>query len=443
MTERRLKHFFRLCPRDEEQAKIAAAAIERLGVEKLALLHDNSAYVKGLADGMNGHETTEVENNGGRSVKYGTLILHNGNEIDPHTGALSMPVYQASTFHQHDIDDFGRYAYSRSGNPTREALEKTLAALENGSHAYAFSSGMAAISSSLAILEQGDHIVAPEDIYGGSYRVLTRFFPKFGITTTFADMSRLENIEQALKPSTRALFLETPSNPLLKITDLAGASEIAKKHGLLTIMDNTFMSPYFQRPLDLGIDIVVHSATKFLGGHSDVIAGAAITKSKELASKLYSVQLSFGAVLGPQDCWLVLRGIKTLRARMEMQQQSAMEIAGWLKKQPWVTDVYYPGLPDHPGHDIAKSQASGFGATLSFKTDTAGRARQIMKKVKLWSVAVSLGGVESILSYPVKMSHAGIPAPEREKLGITESLIRLSVGLEDADDLIEDLDITN
>jgi len=372
-------------------------------------------------------------------MKYGTLILHNGNEFDPHTGALSIPVYQASTFHQNDIDNLGKYGYSRSGNPTREALEKTLAALENGTHAYAFSSGMAATSSSLAILEQGDHVVATEDIYGGSYRILTCFFNKFGITTTFVDMTRLENIEQAIRPNTKALFLETPSNPLLKITDILGAVRIAKMHGLMTMIDNTFLSPYFLRPLDLGIDIVIHSATKFLGGHSDVIGGAVITKSEDLASKIYFVQNGFGAVLGPQDSWLLLRGIKTLRARMELQQQSAMEIAQWLKTQPWVTDVYYPGLPDHPGHAILKSQTSGFGAVLSFKTDTVERARQIMQHVKLWSVAVSLGGVESILSYPVKMSHAAIPPSERERLGITDNLIRLSVGLEDAGDLIEDL----
>ncbi len=373
-------------------------------------------------------------------MKYGTRILHNENEVDPHTGALSIPIYQASTYHQFDVDNPGKYAYSRSGNPTREALEKTLASLENGTHAYAFSSGMAATSSSLAILEQGDHVIATADIYGGSYRILTSFFNKFGIATTFVDMSRLEDIEKAIRPNSRLLFLESPSNPLLKVTDLLGATAIARKHGLITMIDNTFMSPYFQRPLDLGLDIVVHSATKFLGGHSDVIGGAVITKSDELASQIYSVQTGFGAILGPQDCWLLLRGIKTLKARMELQQKSATEIAHWLQQQAWVTDVYYPGLPDHPGHKIIKSQASGFGAVLSFKTETVEQAKQIMKKVKVWSVAVSLGGVESILSYPVKMSHASIPPLEREMLGITDNLIRLSVGLEDVSDLIEDLD---
>jgi cystathionine beta-lyase/cystathionine gamma-synthase len=374
-------------------------------------------------------------------MKYGTLLLHNGNEIDPHTGALSIPIYQASTFHQRDIDNPGPFDYARSGNPTREALEKTLAAIENGTNAYAFGSGMAAVSSALAILEQGDHLVVSADIYGGTFRILSRFFNKFGISHTFVDMTRLENIEAALRPNTKALYLESPSNPLLKITDVAGAVGIAKKHGLITMIDNTFLSPYFQRPLDLGLDIVIHSATKFLGGHSDVIGGAVITKSPELASKIYFVQNGFGAVLGPQDCWLLMRGIKTLRARMEIQQQSALKIASWLKEQSWVTDVYYPGLTDHPGHEIIKAQAYGFGAVLSFKTDTVERARSIMKEVKIWSVAVSLGGVESILSYPVKMSHASIPKPEREKLGITENLIRLSVGLEEPEDLMADLEV--
>ena len=376
-------------------------------------------------------------------MKYGTRILHNEHELDPHTGALSIPIYQTSTFNQPDVDHPGKYSYSRSCNPTREALEKTLATLENGTHAFAFSSGMAATSSSLAILEQGDHVIAPADIYGGSYRILTRFFSKFGITSTFVDMTRLENIEEAVRPNSRLLFMESPSNPLLKITDILGATEIARKHGLLTMFDNTFMSPYFQRPLDLGVDIVIHSATKFLGGHSDVIGGAVITKSDELASQIYFVQNGFGAILGPQDSWLLMRGVKTLKARMESQQQSASQIAHWLQKQPWVSHVYYPGLPDHPGRQILKSQATGFGAVLSFKTDTAERAGQIMKKVKIWFVAESLGGVESILSYPVKMSHASIPPLERERLGITDNLIRLSVGLEDVDDLIEDLEVDN
>lgn len=374
-------------------------------------------------------------------MRYGTLILHNGNEIDPQTGALSIPIYQASTFHQADLQNPGKYDYARSGNPTREALENTMAALEKGTHAYAFASGIAAVSSVLATFQQGDHLIATEDIYGGTYRALTGIFSKFGIETDFVDMTNINNIRSLIKPNTKAIFLESPSNPLLKVTDLVGAVKIAKEYNLLTIIDNTFMSPYFQRPLELGIDISIHSATKFLGGHSDVIGGVVVVKCPELAKKIYYIQNGFGAILGPQDCWLLLRGIKTLRARMEIQQQSALIIANWLQEQSWVESVYYPGLPDHPGHQLLKEQASGFGAVLSFTTDTDARAREIMDKVKLWSVAVSLGGVESILSYPVKMSHAAMPAPEREKRGITNKLIRLSVGLEEAEDLIEDLQL--
>lgn len=374
-------------------------------------------------------------------MKYGTFILHNGNEFDPGTGALSIPIYQASTFRQADIDHPGQYDYSRSGNPTREAVEKTLAALENGTKAFAFASGMAAISSAISILEQGDHIVATEDLYGGTYRILTRFFNKFGISATFVDMTEPENVISALCPNTKAIFMETPSNPLLKITDIAKIVAIAKQHGCISMIDNTFLSPYFQRPLDLGVDIVIHSVTKFLGGHSDVIGGAVIVKDQELGAKIGFVQNGFGAVLGPQDCWLLHRGIKTLRARMEIQQQSALEIARWLKGQSWVRNVYFPGLPDHPGYEVNQGQATGFGAVLSFTTDTTKRALAIMNKVKLWSVAVSLGGVESILSYPVRMSHASIPPKERERLGITDDLIRLSVGLEEPEDLIADLEL--
>ncbi len=373
-------------------------------------------------------------------MKYATKILHNGNERDPHTGALSIPIYQVSTFHQDDIEHPGRYDYSRSNNPTREALENTLAALEGGTRGFAFASGMAAVSSALALFSHGDHIIATEDIYGGSYRILTKFFNKFGLEVTFVDMTDLNQVEKAIRKNTKALFLESPSNPLLKITDIAGAVELAKRYNLLTLIDNTFMSPYFQRPLELGVDLVIHSATKFLGGHSDVIGGAVVVGSEALATKIYFVQNSFGAVQGPQDAWLVLRGIKTLRARMELQQQSAMAIARWLQGEDWVEKVYYPGLPEHPGHELIKVQASGFGAVVSFKTDTPERALRIMRNVRLWSVAVSLGGVESILSYPARMSHAALPKAERERLGITDNFIRLSVGLEDAEDLMADLE---
>lgn len=372
-------------------------------------------------------------------MKYGTKILHNGNEIDPHTGALSIPIYQVSTFHQYDIDNLGKYDYARSGNPTREALEQTIAVLEGGKYGYAFASGMAAVSSVLSIFRKGDHIIAPEDLYGGTYRVLTQFFNELGIEATFVDTSDVDAIKNAVRNNTKALYLETPSNPLLKISDLNEAVDIAKKHNIISIIDNTFMSPYFQRPLDLGVDISIHSATKFIGGHSDVIGGLVATNREDLAQRIRFIQNGYGAILGPQDCWLLLRGIKTLRARMEMQQETAQQVAHWLTKQPWVEAVFYPGLESHAGYDIHQKQASGAGAVLSFKTVTKEMAKKIMKNVKIWSVAVSLGGVESIMSYPIKMSHAAVPEAERKKLGITDTLIRLSVGLEEAEDLIEDI----
>ncbi|OGV34369.1 MAG: cystathionine gamma-synthase [Lentisphaerae bacterium GWF2_45_14] len=376
----------------------------------------------------------------GKRFNYDTRILHEAGAKDPSTGALSVPIFNASTYAQDDVDKRQPFDYSRSGNPTRKALEDTLAALENGTNGYAFASGMAAISSALmAVLKQGDHLVIAQDIYGGTYRLVTKFLVKYGIKHTFVDTTNLQNIEKAILPETKVLFLETPSNPLLKITDVEGAVKIARSHKLISIIDNTFMSPYLFRPLDLGVDIVVHSATKFLGGHSDLIAGAVITATEELGHEVYTVQNTCGAVLGPNDSWLLMRGIKTLGARIKAQQESASQLAFRLREQKWVSKVYYPGLPNHPGHNIMADQADGFGAVLSIETDSLERASRIMKNVKIWSVAVSLGGVESILSYPAKMSHAAMPAEERLKAGITDNLIRLSPGLEDVTDLLDDL----
>ncbi|HPI24074.1 MAG TPA: PLP-dependent aspartate aminotransferase family protein [Spirochaetota bacterium] len=373
-------------------------------------------------------------------MKYDTKILHGAADRDPYTGALSIPIYPASTYHQKNIDEAPGYVYSRAGNPTRRALEETLAMLEGGARAYAFASGVAAITAALtAVLSAGDHIVATRDIYGGSYRLLTDYLDRFGIEHTFADTSDPREVEHAIRPNTRVLFLESPSNPLLKIIDFEAMAAIARARGCITILDNTFLTPYFFRPLDFGIDMSVHSATKFLGGHSDLLAGAVITKSRELGEQVYRVQATTGGVLSPENSWLLLRGIKTLRARMTLQAEGAMRIARWLADQRWATSVYYPGLPEHPGHDILKRQATGFGAVVSFTTDSVARAHAIMKHVQYWTVAVSLGGVESILSYPSRMSHAALPVETRESLGITDTLIRLSVGLEDADDLIEDL----
>ena len=373
-------------------------------------------------------------------MQYDTKILHTGSETDDATGALSVPIYNASTYHQGNLDARQPWEYSRSGNPTRAALEHALAELESGTHAFAFSSGMAAISSAMmALLKSGDHVVVTRDIYGGSYRLFTQFLINFGVTHTFVDATSLEQIEQAITSSTKAIYIESPTNPLLKIIDVAGVAEIAHRRSLISIIDNTFMSPYFMRPLELGIDVSIHSATKFLGGHSDLVAGAVIVRNETLAKQTGFVQNTLGAILSPNDSWLLMRGIKTLGARMKQQEQSAIKIASWLKEQPWVSEVLYPGIETHPGHKIISAQSSGFGAVISFKTDSVARAREIMQRAKLWAVAVSLGGVDAIMSYPWIMSHGSVPAGEKESLGITQTLIRLSVGLENPDDLINDI----
>jgi cystathionine beta-lyase/cystathionine gamma-synthase len=373
-------------------------------------------------------------------MKKSTKLLHAAAGRDIATGALSIPIYNASTFHQKSLDK-PEWDYGRSGNPTRRSLEDLLASLEGAAQGYAFSSGMAALTAALtAFTRSGDHIVATRDIYGGTFRLLTEFLSKYGVSHDFVDTTDPATVEKAIRPNTKVLFLESPSNPLLKITDLAAMANIAQKHKVISIIDNTFMSPYLQRPLDFGIDVVVHSATKFLGGHSDLIAGAVMTKTAEQGNAVKFVQNTCGAVLGPNDCWLLIRGIKTLSARMEIQSRQAQALAEWLQQQSWVSEVFYPGLPNHPGHEIIKSQASGFGAVVSVKLDSVARVEKVMQQVKIWSVAVSLGGVESILSYPKKMSHAAIPQKEREALGITNELIRLSVGLEDVEDLVIDLE---
>lgn len=373
-------------------------------------------------------------------MKFSTKLLHTGNEIDPFTGASSIPIYQASTYHQEDLDNPGAYDYIRSGNPTRQALEDAIAELEGGVRGFAFSSGMAVISTVFLLFSKGDHLIVPEDVYGGTYRILTRVLSRLGITASFVDTTDLSAVEDAIRPETKGIYLETPSNPTMQVTDLRGTVNLAKKHGLITIADNTFMSPYYQRPLELGVDIVLHSATKFIGGHSDVLAGLAVVKDKKWAEELKLLQIAFGAVLGPQDSWLLLRGLKTLKVRMDASTASAEKIACWLQAHPRVQKVYYTGLPDHPGREIHDSQATAHGAVLSFDVGSEELVKQMLSKVKLPLVAVSLGGVESILSYPAKMSHASMPRVVRLQRGITDGLLRLSVGLEDADDLIADLD---
>jgi cystathionine beta-lyase/cystathionine gamma-synthase len=376
----------------------------------------------------------------GGEMHLGTVLIHNGHETDAVTGALGVPIIQTSTFDQGDLSKPQEYDYARSGNPTRKALEEIIATLERGAKGYAFASGIAAVSSVLGILSAGDHVIAAEDVYGGTWRILNTFYKRWGLAISAVDTTEPENILRAIKPNTKALFLETPSNPLLKITDLKVCLGIAKEAGILSIVDNTFMTPYLQRPLELGADIVVHSATKFLGGHSDVISGLAVTKTEELGKQVYAVQNSFGAVPGPWDVWLVIRGIKTLKARMEAQQTAAQKLAEWLVIHKNISEVFYPGLAGHPGQRINAVQASGAGAVLSFKTKSPEHAIHFLGQVKLASAAVSLGGVETIASYPVKMSHAAMPAAERERLGITDTLIRISVGLEDVEDLIADFD---
>ena len=373
-------------------------------------------------------------------MDYRTRILHTGKDKDPHTGASSIPIHQGSTFAQEDPLVFGQYDYARGANPTRDALEHMIAVLEGGSQGFAFSSGMAAISSVLLLLKSGDHIVVGKDVYGGTYRVITKLFHRWGLRHTFADISTADKVRAAMEPDTVAIFAETPSNPTLKITDLSGIVEVAREKGILTIIDNTFMSPLLQRPLDLGFDIVVHSATKFLGGHSDLIAGVAATRDDTWGERLRPIQNSFGAVLGPHDSWLLMRGSKTLAPRMEVQQRGAMRIASWLSRHPQIRKVYYPGLESHPGKEVHDRQASGPGAVVSFELTDVETAHAFMRSVELPLLAVSLGAVESILSYPATMSHASMSLDERLARGITDSLVRLSVGLEDPEDLIADFE---
>ncbi|RWZ52212.1 cystathionine beta-lyase MetC [Halobacillus fulvus] len=369
---------------------------------------------------------------------FQTRLLHNDHKFDPDTGAVSIPVQQASTFHQQDFDHPGAYDYSRSGNPTREALEQTIAELENGTDGYAFASGMAAISTAFMLLSQGDHVVISKDVYGGTFRMIHDVLVRFGIDHTFVDMTDLHDVATSIQPNTKVVYIETPSNPLLNITDIRAVTKLAKANGCLTFVDNTFMTPVLQRPLDLGADLVLHSATKFIAGHSDVVAGLAATNHPEIAERLGFLQNSFGSILGPHDCWLVLRGLKTLHCRITQSSQSALKIASFLQSHPVVEDVYYPGFSSHPGSSTHKYQADGPGAVLSFRLKDEEAVRQFTKQVEIPVFAVSLGAVESILSYPARMSHASMPKQERIDRGITDGLLRLSVGLENPDDLIKD-----
>lgn len=372
-------------------------------------------------------------------MKRKTKLIHGGIAGDPHTGAVSVPIYQVSTYKQEGVGGHKGFEYSRTGNPTRHALEELIKDIEGGQAGFAFGSGMAAITAVMMLFNSGDHIILTDDVYGGTYRVMTKVLNRLGIESTFVDTSDLSNIENEIRPTTRAIYLETPTNPLLKITDIEGAAAIGKKHNLLTIVDNTFSTPYWQTPIESGADIVVHSATKYLGGHSDVVAGLVVVNSSQLAEDLHFVQNSTGGVLGPQDSWLLMRGMKTLGVRMEEHEANTRAIVEFLVNHPAVKKVYYPGLVTHPNHGIAKKQASGFGGMVSFDVGSEEKADQVLNSVKYFTLAESLGAVESLISVPARMTHASIPKERREELGITDGLVRISVGIEDVEDLIEDL----
>lgn len=375
-----------------------------------------------------------------QSRQFATKLIHFGAEIDPRTGASSVPIYQASTFHQFSLDDPQQYDYTRSGNPTRQALEDYIALLEGGVRGFAFASGMAAISAAFMLLSAGDHVICTEDVYGGTYRLLSMIMNRMNIETTFVDMTDLDKVKAALKPNTKVVYMETPSNPTLRITNIAEITAWAKGQGLFTVLDNTFMTPYHQRPIELGVDLVLHSATKFLGGHSDVTAGLAVAANESLGDQLKQIQNGLGTILSIYDSWLLMRGMKTLQARMEAHELSARRLAEWLSNHPKVEKVYYPGLANHPGREIHERQSKGYGAVVSFDVGSGEHAKQVLGKVKIPLVAVSLGAVESILSYPAMMSHAAMPREVRLERGITDGLVRYSVGLESIDDIIADLD---
>lgn len=374
-------------------------------------------------------------------IKRATKYIHAGAEPDPSTGAIMTPIFQTSTYVQEAPGKNKGFEYARSQNPTRKALEEALAVIENGKHGLAFSSGVAATDAVIKLLSPGDEVICANDMYGGTYRLFSKVFEKFGIKFIYVDTTDPQNVSRAITSNTKLIWLETPTNPLMNITDISAVSAIANKAKALLCVDNTFASPYLQNPLDLGADIVMHSSTKYLGGHSDVIQGALVMNDDALREQLYFIQKSCGAVPGPMDCFLVLRGIKTLHLRMKQHSENGFIVAHFLKKHPKVEKVYWCGFADHPGYGIAKTQMRGFGGMMSFtlKDATSEAAMKVLSSTKLFSLAESLGGVESLINHPASMTHASIPREERIKNGLVDGLIRLSVGVEDADDLVEDL----
>ncbi|MBI4442079.1 MAG: PLP-dependent transferase [Acidobacteria bacterium] len=371
---------------------------------------------------------------------FATDAIHAGQPPDPSTGAVVVPIYQTSTYVHEELGKHKGYEYSRTGNPTRAALERNLAVLEGGHGALAFASGMAATNAVLTLLQAGDHVVCSEGAYGGTPRLFNAVLNNFGLEFTYVDTTRPENLLEALRPPTKMVFVETPTNPLMKLTDLAAVAAITRPRGILLVVDNTFLTPFFQRPLSFGADIVVHSTTKYLNGHSDGVGGAAVLAREEEYARLKFIQNAAGAILGPFDSWLVLRGVKTLPIRMRQHETNALVVAKYLAEHPMVKKVFYPGLAHHPQYDLARRQTRGFGGMMSFETGSLESARKVLNRVRLCSLGESLGGVESLICHPATMTHAYFSEEERQRLGITQGLVRLSVGIEDVEDILDDLD---
>lgn len=372
---------------------------------------------------------------------FRTDAIHAGQEPDPTTGAVTVPIYQTSTYVQESIGRHKGFEYARTQNPTRMALEKNVAVLERGVAAYAFASGMAATTAiTQLLLKQGDHAICSDNVYGGTFRLFDKIVRHYGIEFTYVNTSNLSDVTPAIRPNTRMVFIETPTNPIMSITDIRGVSAIAHQGGCRVVVDNTFMTPYFQLPLELGADIVIHSTTKYLNGHSDSVGGVVVLKRQDDAERLQFIQNAAGAILSPFDSWLVMRGIKTLPIRMEAHNSNGMAVANFLANKKEVEKIYYPGLPNHPGHELAKKQMSGFGGMIAIDLGSLDRARRFLERVRLCSLGESLGGVETLISHPATMTHASVPAEERQRLGITDGLVRLSVGIEDVEDLIADLE---
>jgi cystathionine beta-lyase/cystathionine gamma-synthase len=369
-----------------------------------------------------------------------TRAVHAGQVPEPLSGAVMTPIYQTSTYIQEGIGKHKGYEYARTDNPTRQALERNVAALEGAKHGFAYGSGLAALDAVLKVLKSGDHVICGENVYGGSHRLMERIYTRFGLEFSYVDSRDIRNVEAALRPETRMIYCETPTNPMMQLTDLAAVGDLTQAHGYLFVVDNTFATPIFQRPLEHGADVVLHSTTKYLNGHSDMVGGILVTRRDDLAEQFGFIQNAAGAVPGPMDCFLALRGTKTLPLRMRQHDANGRVVAQWLAGRKDVQRVYYPGLPSHPQHDLAKKQMTGFGGMISFDVGDVARARRIAESTRIFSLAESLGGVESLMGHPASMTHASVPPAMREAMGLTDSLLRLSCGIEDVEDLITDLD---